>query len=157
MQTIRFWNSTTVRKHEGVRKGSISYFYPSPFYCTMKRSCLDCGSRLTGRSDKKFCNANCRNSYNNRVYGESNREIKRTNNILLRNRRILMNLLPKDKTKVNRNTLSRMGFDFEYYTNTNVSRRGNTYFFCYEFGYLPLEEPKVLLVKRSGNNIRPDI
>ena len=29
-------------------------------------TCLECGEKIIGRSDKKFCNDACRNSYNNK-------------------------------------------------------------------------------------------
>jgi CheY-like chemotaxis protein len=33
----------------------------------MKRYCLFCNKELEGRPDKKFCNYNCRNTYNNKT------------------------------------------------------------------------------------------
>lgn len=33
----------------------------------MKR-CIYCGSNIYGRSDKKFCNYNCKSNYNNNKY-----------------------------------------------------------------------------------------
>ena len=32
-----------------------------------QRECLECSTALMGRVDKKFCNDQCRNSYNNRL------------------------------------------------------------------------------------------
>ena len=34
----------------------------------MKRECAECGHKLVGRTDKKFCNDYCRNSFNNKRY-----------------------------------------------------------------------------------------
>lgn len=34
----------------------------------MERVCLNCGTPLFGRSDKKFCSHNCRSYYNNIIY-----------------------------------------------------------------------------------------
>ena len=34
---------------------------------TTERYCLDCGAVLHGRADKKFCNDQCRNNYNNQL------------------------------------------------------------------------------------------
>lgn len=36
----------------------------------MKRVCLNCGTPIYGRSDKKFCSHNCRAYYNNIIYKE---------------------------------------------------------------------------------------
>lgn len=38
------------------------------------------------------------------------------------------------------------GFNFDYYTNIYTTKTGNTYFFCYEQGYLPVEEEYYALV-----------
>jgi len=32
-----------------------------------ERYCLECGEPLIGRSDKKFCDDQCRNAYNNKL------------------------------------------------------------------------------------------
>ena len=36
-----------------------------------ERKCLECGTVLKGRSDKKFCSDYCRNTYNNKVNRDS--------------------------------------------------------------------------------------
>ncbi|MFA6947300.1 MAG: DUF2116 family Zn-ribbon domain-containing protein, partial [Pedobacter sp.] len=33
----------------------------------MERECLDCGAALRGRTDKKFCDDQCRSNFNNRM------------------------------------------------------------------------------------------
>lgn len=115
----------------------------------MDKICLDCGTSLLGRSDKKFCGDMCRNSWNNRIYSSQGLTIRKINRILTKNRLILAGLVPEEKAKVNRATLARLGFNFHYFTNTSVTRTGNTYYFCYEFGYLELEHDQFLLVKRQ--------
>jgi hypothetical protein len=45
--------------------------------------------------------------------------------------------------------LIREGFRFKYITHTYTNKKGNTYFFCYEFGYLPLEHDQYLVVRRK--------
>ena len=37
----------------------------------MEKNCLECGTRIIGRADKKFCNDSCRNSYNNKFNKEN--------------------------------------------------------------------------------------
>jgi hypothetical protein len=58
-------------------------------------------------------------------------------------------LNPEGKTKVPKERLSGKGFNFNYYTNTYLTKTGNQYFFCYEYGYLPLEGDYYALVKRQ--------
>ena len=64
-----------------------------------QKLCLECGDRIQGRSDKKFCTDYCRNSYNNKVNKESKNLIRNTNNQLRRNYKILSELNTKGKDK----------------------------------------------------------
>ena len=112
-----------------------------------ERSCLECGKPVFGRVDKKFCSDSCRNAYNNRSNSTSTKYIRQVNNILIRNRRILLDLNPNGKRKMHRDKLLIVGFDFEYFTNTYTTKAGDEYRFCYEQGYLTLEDGFVLLVE----------
>lgn len=113
------------------------------------KACLDCGSPLHGRADKKFCNDLCRNNYNNKLNSNSYNLVRNINNILKRNRRILEELNPGGKTKTTKAKMAAKGFDFKYLTNKYDTQNGKTYHFCYEYGYLPLDGDEVLLVKRE--------
>ena len=111
--------------------------------------CLTCGKVLKGRLDKKYCDDGCRNSYNNRLKSETNNFVRNVNNALAKNRRILESLLPPEEetAKANKEKLLRLGFQFKYITYTYVTKAGKTYFYCYEYGYLPLENNWYLIVK----------
>lgn len=115
----------------------------------MERLCLDCNAVLNGRADKKFCDDPCRTNYNNRLRTEDNSFLKEVNRILKKNRDILHTNNPEGKTKIKRALLVRKGFDFNYHTHTYATQKGATYIFCYEYGYLPLENEEILLVKRE--------
>ena len=115
----------------------------------MEKQCLECGESFKGRVDKKFCSDLCRNSYNNRNNSDSNNFMRNINNILRRNRHILEELNPEGKAKVQREKLISKGFNFNYYTNTYLTKTGNHYYFCYEYGYLQLEGDYLALVKRQ--------
>ena len=117
----------------------------------MDKQCLYCGNTIKGRSDKKFCDDQCRNSYNNQQNSDATNYVRNVNNILRKNRRILEELNPKGKTNVQRNKLQERGFNFNYYTNSYVTKAGDTYHFCYEQGYLPLDNDWFLLVVRNEN------
>lgn len=112
----------------------------------MEKNCLECGEAIRGRSDKKFCSDQCRTSYNNQLKQESNVLIKKVTYTLRKNRRILMNLNPNGKTKIHKKTLLDMGFNFNYYTNIYKTKTGNTYYFCFEHGYLPVDDGFLALV-----------
>lgn len=115
------------------------------------RTCLECGAKIRGRVDKKFCNDQCRNSYHNRTKGGVSTTVKRINRILKHNREIMHQLIPKatGKIMVNRDKLLQEGFDFTYHTHIYTTRKGNHYKFCYECGYLPLDNDVIMLVKRD--------
>jgi hypothetical protein len=114
-----------------------------------KLKCPECGFEIIGRSDKKFCSDQCRNTFNNRLKKDSNNYVRQINSILRKNRRILEELNPNGKAKCNRNTLTLKGFNFDYYTNAYTTKAGKTYYFCYEFGYLPLEDDYFALVEKQ--------
>lgn len=115
----------------------------------MEKSCLDCGEPIKGRVDKKFCSDLCRNNYNNRNNSDTNNYMRNINNILRKNRRVLEELTPDGKAKVHREKLTVKGFNFSYFTNTYLTKNGNQYYFCYEYGYLQLENDYFALVKRQ--------
>lgn len=115
----------------------------------MEHLCQECGERLKGRSDKKFCDDNCRNSYHNARNKDVSAYIRNTNNQLRKNHRILEQLNTRDKTKVNRKTLIRSGFDFDLHTGIYTTKAGSVYFYVYDQGYLALEKDLFLLVKRD--------
>jgi hypothetical protein len=117
------------------------------------KNCLDCGEPLKGRIDKKFCDDYCRNRYNNlqKVKSTHNKVVRTINNFLLRNRRILENLLPPGeyKMKANRDLLQQEGFHFKYITHSSTNKVGKTCFYCYDYGYMPLDNDWFLLVRRK--------
>ena len=113
--------------------------------------CLSCEKPVKGRSDKKFCDDYCRAAYNNDLKSASNNLVRNVNNALGKNRRILESLLPQgDATaKTNHDKLIEKGFQFKYHTSMYKAKNGNTYFYCYEYGSLPLENNWYLIVKRE--------
>ena len=115
------------------------------------QTCLSCGKQLKGRVDKKFCDDYCRNSYNNQLKSASNNLVRNINNALGKNRRILESILPggEETAKANKEKLQRLGFQFKYLTHTYITKTGKTYFYCYDYGYLPLDNDWYLIVKRK--------
>jgi hypothetical protein len=117
---------------------------------TAIKKCLTCNKPLKGRTDKKFCDDYCRNGYNNQLKAGYNNYVRNINNALRKNRRILEALLPanEEMAKANKDKLLHKEFQFKYITHTYTNKKGNTYFFCYEYGYLPLENDWFLIVRR---------
>lgn len=113
-----------------------------------KRLCPECGESINGRIDKKFCSDMCRNAFNNKANADSNNYVRNINNALRKNRRILQELLQGEKTTVPRQKLSDKGFNFKCQTSHTVTKNQHLYLFCYEFGYLSLDNDLVLIVKK---------
>jgi hypothetical protein len=117
------------------------------------KNCLACGERLKGRVDKKFCNDYCRNNYNNlrKSKGSHSALVRNINNALLKNRKVLGSILvdEEETAKANKDKLLRLGFQFRYLTHVYTTKTGKTYYYCYDYGYLPLENDWFLVVRRK--------
>lgn len=116
---------------------------------TADRKCKECGQKLLGRRDQKFCSDYCRNTHNNRMNEDTTTYMRRINNILRKNRRILSTLNPNGKITVDGITLAEEGFNFHYFTNIYRTQKGSKYFFCYDQGYIKLENDQYMLVHKQ--------
>lgn len=117
---------------------------------TATRSCLQCGKHLKGRIDKKFCDDYCRNAYNNKSKIEESIYVRKINQVLKRNRRILEELLGNEgMIKQPKASFINKGFQFQFHTHRYVNKKGNIYYFCYEYGFLPLDGDWYLIVKKK--------
>ncbi len=118
------------------------------------RNCNFCKEPIKGRQDKKFCDDACRSAFNNKINCDQSNHMRNINNVLRRNRRILEGLLTRvkeGKTRVSERKIQEMGFLFNFHTHTLKAKNGETYYFCYDYGYLPLNNDYMIVVKRKGN------
>jgi hypothetical protein len=115
----------------------------------MSKVCLDCGDSFKGRIDKKFCSDLCRNSYNNKIKTATSEYYRTVNSSLRKNYKILEELIPGETSKASKSKLLQKGFNFSFYTNVYTTKKGTNYYFCYEYGYLPLDKDYYFLVKRK--------
>lgn len=113
------------------------------------KSCLECGDKIIGREDKKFCSDGCRNAFNNKINKDSNNFMRNINNRLRKNYRILSDLNTEGKSKTTRTKLLSKGFDFDYFTNILQTKTGNTYYFLYDQGYMALDHDFYVLVRKD--------
>jgi len=106
--------------------------------------CLYCLEPIkSGRSDKKFCDSECKDAYYNAIKSQEQSEISKIDTILKRNRRILKKLFdPKKEEKMfKREILVKEGFEFGFHTHVAVTRSKSTEItFCYDYGYREIEE-----------------
>jgi len=115
----------------------------------MEKHCLECGEPFKGRIDKKFCSDLCRNAYNNKLNVGTSNYVRNVNSILRRNRKILEDLIPDKTAKISKVKLLHKGFNFQHITTIYTTKKNVTYYFCYEYGYLPIENDYYFLVKRE--------
>ena len=107
-------------------------------------NCLYCNKPITkGRTDKKFCDPGCKDSFYNAIKSEEQAEISKIEGILKRNRRILKRLYkPKNQEMIiKREALIREGFEFGFHTHIAVTRaKSNEIIFCFDYGYREVKE-----------------
>lgn len=114
------------------------------------RYCNYCDHVIKGRSDKKFCNDFCRNSFHFEHNQNASKSINDINRILRRNRKILQSFLSSNEKKivVQKDSLLFRGFNFMYFTHVLLVN-GITYHFCYEFGYRKLQKGAIEIIKQE--------
>lgn len=114
-----------------------------------ERLCLECNQPLTGRADKKFCDDQCRSTYNNKLYSDSSKLVRSINTSLRKNRQILAEFCPDGKNKARKEKLTARGFESQYHTHTYKTKEGTVYQFCYDYGWLPLDNDIILIVRND--------
>ncbi|MEX2568609.1 MAG: hypothetical protein WD431_21890, partial [Cyclobacteriaceae bacterium] len=85
----------------------------------------------------------------NQIKSASTNLIRNINNALKKNRNILASILTEkeDTAKTTREKLLELGFQFKYRTHTYTNKKGNVYGYCYDYGYLKLEQDWILIVR----------
>jgi hypothetical protein len=130
----------------------LSFVKETVMICAVSLSpeCLNCKKPLKGRLDKKFCSSGCKNEFNNRLQRQERAEINHIDLILKHNRRILKTWLDAFPTRaVSRTELMQAGLRFDYYTHHYTNHRKDQYVFCYDYGYMELQDGRCLIVRKK--------
>lgn len=107
-------------------------------------NCLNCDKVLIGRTDKKYCDPQCKSSHQYKKEKEMpERFYNKVDNQLRLNRKLLKNYNKAGKAVVRSKILIGEGFDSKFFTHYWKNKKGDVYFFVYEFGFL----------KKTENNI----
>ncbi|MGZ4033830.1 MAG: hypothetical protein ACXVPU_13425 [Bacteroidia bacterium] len=117
----------------------------------MSKNCLECEEPFNGRIDKKFCSDLCRNSFNNKIKLATSNYYRTVNSTLRKNYKILEGLIPEQTAKASKTKLLQKGFNFQYFTSIYTTKKGVKYYYCYEYGYLPIDNDYYFLVKKKEN------
>ena len=108
--------------------------------------CQDCGSKLAGRIDKKFCTDSCRTNHNNMLSKKRNLALKKVNSILKKNVMILQKLNGYGITALQPSLLEAAGFDFNFFTHQIIIDEGKKYNCCYNYGYHIINKKEIELI-----------
>jgi hypothetical protein len=112
----------------------------------MKKKCQVCGKEFHGRSDKKYCGLDCKNSLNNRLRSKQENIISQIDLILHRNHHILslmMSASPAKKSLIPKLILSNSGFNITYFTGTYLNHQGKLYHYIYDFARMEFSNQEV--------------
>jgi len=111
------------------------------------KCCLQCGSPVKGRRDKKFCDDHCRNNYNNQLHLNTTMMMRQVHQILRKNRRILEEaaIYHREGERIPLEPLLEEGFLPGYHTKVSHDAEGKPQYFCYEIGFRMIDNHIVLL------------
>ena len=105
------------------------------------KTCPCCNEEFRGRENKVFCSLYCKSAYN--YEKDKNKPLTRfraVDNQLRLNRKILAKFNQAGKATVRKQTLLAEGFDPKCITGWWKNKKGDTYLFCYDYGFIGREE-----------------
>lgn len=104
-----------------------------------------------GRSDKKFCSIKCKNYYHLNLRKVTIKATQKLDEILHRNRAVLLEIMGKTETKktIPRLTLENKNFTFKYHTHTHINKYGKTIHWVYDFGWMQFSNDLILIMKNN--------
>lgn len=109
--------------------------------------CKECSAKLKGRVGQKFCSIYCKSAFHYKNYKQQQPSTYvKINDQLKLNRRILKSINISGQSQIKKDLLIKEGFDFKYYTHMWTAKNGNSYHFCYEFGFRDLNDGKYMLI-----------
>ncbi len=114
------------------------------------KKCKYCGDKIKGRSDKRFCNTACKNSYNYEKRTHRKKIVKTIDAILHRNFEIIDAYFEGESRshfKVSKLELTNKGFNFSYFTSTYINSQLKTYYYVYNYAWMEFTNQEIMLSK----------
>ena len=103
--------------------------------------CPNCNEAFEGRANKLFCSLYCKSAHN---YEKDKKKpptrFKIVDNQLRLNRKLLAKYNQAGKATIRKDKLLKDGFDPNFITNWWKNSKGDTYLFCYDYGFLARKE-----------------
>lgn len=116
-----------------------------------KRACMACGTYLSGRTDKRFCDDSCRTIHHNRLRQQEETSKRKTDSILRQNRKILLRVVNQQSdARLDKHILLSSGFRPDYLTRITAAPDGSTIRCYYEFGLRRISASEVEIFRLSG-------
>ncbi|ALL07105.1 hypothetical protein AQ505_17405 [Pedobacter sp. PACM 27299] len=110
-----------------------------------KKCCENCGELIVGRTDKRFCDTYCKNTFNsNRRKAERFQEydnLPEIFKIIKNNHEILKTYQPAEFSEqsstegISRQELLAKGFNFRFFTSIQRDTFGEYWKFCFDYGW----------------------
>ena len=115
------------------------------------RKCKECGAKLVGRTDQKYCDQTCRTAGNNRRMQEARRSqpecIVTIQKTLLNNYRILSELSKRGE-RFSKMYLQDLGFSFRYLTSM-IEQEGINKCYCFNQAYIVHDQSITLFTEST--------
>ncbi|MCC6815964.1 MAG: hypothetical protein IT267_06095 [Saprospiraceae bacterium] len=113
----------------------------------MNNKCKLCKSLFTGRSDKKYCSLVCKNDYNFKLRKTTLQAVSLTDNILHRNRSILLEIMGKStlSMKIRREYLDAKKFNPQYVTQYHLNSQNKMVNYVYDFSWILFSDQEILI------------
>lgn len=118
-------------------------------------NCKHCGKKMKGRSDKQYCDVTCKNAYNYQKKSSSSDAVKTIDKILHKNYEVMEQIFQNETRKyfkMPKIILSKMGFNFTYYTGTYLNSEKKTYHYIYDYAWMEFSLQEVMVVR--GKKLR---
>lgn len=101
------------------------------------KKCRNCNEEFEGRLNKVFCSLYCKSAYNyEKDKNKPPTHFKIVDKQLKLNRKLLAKYNKAGKATIRKEVLIKEGFNPKIITSWWKNKRGDTYLFCYEYGFL---------------------
>lgn len=121
-----------------------------------KKHCKECGAVLTGRTDKKFCDSNCRSLFHNRANRKETERMRQVERVMRRNRYFLDRKAQNGRKFIPVVELFDSGFDLKYFTHFHEDQEGRVWRMVYDIPYLLTKKGILLMaLNRNGRDVLP--
>lgn len=136
-------------KNEVIVKPFITFLIIQGLLKVKVMRCKICKKEIVGRSDKIFCSMVCKNYYHTQLRKVTNKACLRIDEILHRNRSILLEIMGKNgvQKKIPKELLVKKNFKFGYMTHFYVNKQQKMYHYVYDFGWMDFSTNEVLIIR----------